>query len=97
MIACYLDLSTGHLTRTTQHLLAMNTKTLGWPAMTIADYTYGWFVTVPAFDDPEILAQRCALPDDLQDVLTHAYTEGCQLIRFDADGDQLDDLPYYED
>jgi hypothetical protein len=75
----------------------MNPKTLGWPAMTVADYTYGWFITVPDLGQEDIARQMQAMPQDLQDVLTHAYTEGCHLIRFDTDGDAIHSLPYYED
>jgi hypothetical protein len=101
MIARYLDLSTGHLMLDTRQALSDSTEqdrlAHGWPAMTVAEYYEGWFITVPPFDDPEVLAQRSALPDDLYNVLTHAFNEGCQLVRFDADGDRLDGLPYYED
>lgn len=88
----YLDLSTGHLTKETMDNLSYDTGRHGWPAMSIASYAYGAFVTVPDFKE----ADCSNLPDDLRAVLRHAYDEGCELVRFDADGEERDDLPTFE-
>lgn len=96
----YIDLSTGHLTVATRSMLdrfdASDRMAVGWPAMTIAGYEYGWFISVPAFDLPDIAEQCKALPKDLSDVLSYAYRHGAQLVRFDADGWTYD-LPTYKD
>ena len=96
----YLDVSTGHLSVATRNMLerfdASDRMSVGWPAMTIAAYPHGWFVTVPPFGVPDIAEQCKALPQDLYDVLCHAYKGGAELVRFDTDGEQID-LPTYED
>ena len=99
MINTYLDLSTAHLTARTLEQLqkrqgADNTPALGWPALTIANYPAGVFVSVPCLDLIGI-AQMQNLPSDLSEVLRYAYRRGCYLVRFDADGDNIG-LPIYE-
>lgn len=103
MIHTCLDLSTGHLTRRTMGLLdsflpenhVSKLEEWGWPAMTIATYDHGCFVTVPEHDHTSI-DQREALPRDLRDVLVYAQLLGIPLLRFDSDGDVIDGLPTYE-
>lgn len=97
MIAKYLDLSTCYLRKETMSTLSsaphgLNQR-LGWPAMTIAPYWRGAFVTVPSemTDD-----QLNALPSDLEEVLSYARLQDAALVRFDADGDDHLDLPTYD-
>lgn len=92
MTKIYLDLSTGHLTKVTMDSLSYGTGRQGWPAMTIASYTYGVFVSVPDFG-----TQDCSgLPADLVKVLRLAAELGCELVRFDADGDVHIFLPTFD-
>lgn len=97
----YLDLSTGHLSKQTMELLEragdrtqVATETAKWPAMTIAAYAHGMFVTVP---DPDVsYAQYGEMPSDLADVVHHAQVNGINLLRFDSDGDWIKGLPTFE-
>lgn len=97
MLFTYLDLSTGHLMRSTiEHLEVLaqpDQFDSSWPAMTIASYPNGFFVTVPTIAEPEQIA---ALPVDLVAVIAHARQRGAALLRFDSDGEQVDGLPFYE-
>lgn len=99
MIHTYLDLSTDHLAQETMRqlneLTAGDRLQLGWPAMTVAPYEYGAFVTVP---DPNHvpLAQYGNTPTDLAAVLHYAQRLGIHLLRFDSDGDEIDNLPTHD-
>lgn len=99
MIYTYLELSTGHLTddtRTQLELTADNPiriRDTDWPAMSIATYDHGFFVTVPDEKEQDL----SGLPDDLAGVMRHAQRAGVSLVRFDSDGDALHSLPFYED
>ncbi len=98
----YLDLSTAHLSRDTRNLLdrydgVNNWQALGWPAITLASYEYGWFVTVPPVELPDVAYQMESMPADLRCCLLEASVQGCDLVRFDADGHIDGDLPYYQE
>lgn len=103
MIGAYLDLSTGHLTQETMDKLAVGriAHLSGWPAMTIATYDHGAFVTVPSDAEQE---QWDALPADLRAVFDYAIAQFTgapgqqviQVLRFDSDGDQIDGLEYHD-
>lgn len=101
MISTYLELSTGHLRRATLNELAGCSGAVrapaGWPAMTIADYLYGVFVTVPDLWASDVAAQAKHMPADLLACLKHAHKQGIQLLRFDSEGDELDGLPVYDE
>ena len=97
----YLDLSAGHLTPETREAL-INTSVQGrmasgWPALSIGEYEYGWFVTVPPLDIPGVGAQMHNLPRDLRECLFYAFQQGAELIRFDADGDECGDITFYQE
>jgi hypothetical protein len=99
-IYTYLDLSTAHLTQRTTELLeqvadhkrhdSAGGQPVGWPAMTISAYEYGFFITVP--EHGEDLDQ---VPEDLRTVLKYAQKIGVCLLRFDRDADEQSDLPRY--
>lgn len=86
-----LVLSTGHLTRKTINRIDNNHSDMPaaalWPC-------YGFFVwvdeswrnTSPASDD-------CA---ELANAIDFAAKRGCQWIRFDVDGPQVDELPMFD-
>jgi hypothetical protein len=105
MIYTYLDLSTGHLSVETRSLLdglaelppSYGTLANAWPAMTIAAYTYGYFVTVPALNIVEVRQQAEILPADLRACLEHAHTQGIHLLRFDEGGDALHCLEVFDE
>lgn len=86
----YLDCSTGHLEAATMRALSQGDDMQG-ALTTVAPYTYGAFISVPP--DP---VTDLALPPDLRDVVDAARRQGCHVVRFDADGTTLDDLPTYD-
>ena len=97
-IFAYLDLSTAHTTQATSQLLAeISTEERchrNWPAMTVAPYEYGCFVTVP--DLAETPNERLmTLPQDLALVLIHARGQGCTVVRFDSGADVIDGIPFH--
>jgi hypothetical protein len=83
----YLDCSTGHLTHAT--MVALESETIEG-IITVASYEEGCFITVPFEAEDE------DFPEDLLAVLTFARERECLVIRFDADGDIHDDLPFHE-
>lgn len=106
MIYTYLDLSTGHLSAGTSAMLDGLAElphshgavaALDWPAMTIASYPYGYFVTVPPLNMPDVRSQAENLPADLRACLEHAHTQGIHLLRFDAEGDALHCLEHFDE
>jgi hypothetical protein len=100
MILQYLDLSTGHVKQETMHTLQKLATPYwfdsSWPAMTIAGYDCGVFVTVPPLNEPDVAKQAENLPPELANVLWGAFRVGAALIRFDADGEIDPTLPYFE-
>lgn len=91
MIETYLDLVTNHLSRDTMYLLEQGVITPHWPAMTIAPYEFGAFISVPPKD-----ADMSHVPPDLHDAIRHAQNEGATVIRFDADGAEAAELSLYD-
>ncbi len=85
----YLDLSTGHLTQTTVQELKCDI----FSGITVANYDYGVFVSVPGTsgDIDELTA-----PEDLKHVLRFAREAGCDVVRFDTDGDTEAALPSFD-
>jgi hypothetical protein len=101
MIKTYLDIYTAHLTRATMDLLeniaapasfaADKIHANDWPAMSVAVYEFGVFITVP-----EKIEGCHNLPDDLRDVLLFAQSQGVGMVRFDAHSDGIEDLKSYD-
>jgi hypothetical protein len=103
----YLDLSTAHLTPGTRERLnfygddpgrsvdglRLRLANSGWPAMSIAPYEHGWFVTVPDKKEQDL----SGLPEDLAAVMHYAQVAGAYVVRFDSDGHTVDDLSVYEE
>lgn len=59
----------------------------------VAEYEYGYFVYIGSPDTP------VDLPDWLQNIAEWAwreYPEDCTWLRFDRDGDDIDELPEWE-
>lgn len=100
-IKTYLDLSTAHLRQATVDQLqavgdhkrhdSPGGQPINWPAMSVASYEYGVFISVP--DLGEDLSQ---MPTDLEQVLCYAQRIGLHLIRFDRDGLFDPELPTYD-
>jgi len=88
----YLDTSTCHVSRKTMDLLesTCGTNTFG---CTVAGYEFGAFVSVPGSKN-EI--DETKAPEDLKVVLNYARKKGCDVIRFDADADQVKGLPVFD-
>lgn len=95
MLHTYLDLSTSHVTERTEQQLPQAAAgfRIGWPALTIAPYAHGYFITVP---DPLPGTDLSALPEDLAQVLAYARGLGAAVVRLDADGETTDQLPTYD-
>ena len=90
----YLDLSSGHVSEETMDWLSEATPARSHcTGITIAPYEYGVFVGVPD-DVGNIKDLECA--DDLKAVLRYARQTGCDVIRFDRDGDTVADLPHFD-
>jgi hypothetical protein len=90
----YLDLSTCHVQQSTMAWL--EDAKPGF--MSIANYDYGAFVTVPPTPDElaEDFGHYDEMPEDLATVLMRAQEMGCYLVRLDADGPTLEGLPTYD-
>ncbi len=86
----YLDLSTAHVSRATMDWL--NGPRAG-SGLTIAPYEYGAFVSVPGNQG---LVADTECPEDLKTVLEYARENGCDVVRFDADGRTVDGLPQHD-
>lgn len=83
-------ISTGHLTEETANTEI--TPDFEGPGGLCAVPTPGGFMTYSCGDvseDPEI-------PDDLKQALVWALELGYDWVRFDADGDRIEELPWYE-
>ena len=99
-MASYLDISPVHISESTSVLLEKaaegNTLDCKWPAMTIAGYAYGFFITIPAdmtsTENVELLKN---MPPDIVEVLKYTNTNEHTLVRLDADGEPIEDLPSY--
>ena len=85
----YLDLSTGHLTQTTVQELNCDI----FSGITVANYDYGVFVSVPGTSAD---IDKLTAPEDLKHVLRFAREVGCDVVRFDADGDTEAALPSFD-
>jgi hypothetical protein len=89
----YLDLSTGHVSKKTMEWLnAALPIESHCHGLTIAPYEYGAFVSVPS--KAETIDER-ECPDDLKTVLKFAQQKSCSIVRFDRDGETIEDLPYF--
>jgi hypothetical protein len=98
MIIPTIELSSGHLSRDTVDLLEglpldILCGVKGWPAMQIAPYIFGWFITTP---EAQYLQSPTNLPEDLWRVLNFASIQGADIIRLDSEGRIENSLPHYD-
>ncbi len=103
MIVTCLELSTSHLDKDTMRRLETSTSqerlASGWPAMSVANYEYGVFLTVPDLANAWVVTQLGVLGEqypNLADALTLAQSLGVTLIRFDADAPTNDNLSTFD-
>ena len=88
MLGKYLDINTSHLKEETLNSLSENKMPYSY------DYKEGIFISVP---DKDIIGEEVyELPSDLVTLLEYAWKNDVLLIRLDADGEVVDDLPVYE-
>ena len=83
MLHQYLDASTAYVTQ-------LEARDFASAPCFVSDYTYGAFFYVSSDPEGFSLAEWEAYPN-IKAVLDYARTQGCSIVRFDADGD--DDLP----
>jgi len=99
MIATCLDISAHHVSQgTMKMLMKLDVETRirqGWPAMTVAPYEHGVFMTVPEQQFLGIDALK-QMPDDLHSLLSAARLIGVNLLRLDQDGAIYPHLPTYD-
>ena len=90
-----LVISTGHLKASTRKELDRHAGSdsdrfnNGLPEM--LSWEYGWMICAGGHDDP--LTEF----EDLNDGIRLAWKEKCDWIRFDADGDRVEEISYYGD
>ncbi|SFU37286.1 DUF5983 family protein [Butyrivibrio sp. INlla21] len=84
MIGKYMDVCTSHLTQDTVDNLVIGNI----PSVHAYDYEEGMFVVIPD--------EEHHLPNDLDEVFKYAKQNDITLIRFDRDGEEIDDLPTYD-
>ena len=86
-------ISTAHLTEDVACELAETLPCEDFYGLLHAGTPFGGFV---ACDDPDPPPTMEPLPKCLHDCFTWACDEGFEWIRFDAEGDQIGELPVYE-
>lgn len=88
----FARVSTSHVSLATAQLLD-NTPSETWPCVGGGYAYYGWFVY--AHDENCGVGDQ-RIPDDLFAVMTWARQQGVSHLLFDRDGDQVDELPYFD-
>jgi hypothetical protein len=84
-----LVLSTSHVSAATAKMFDDNDP-IDWPAIGGHYDGSGWFI----YALPTIRSEHA--PAELLKVMEFARENGCDNILFDADADQVDDLPTFE-
>jgi hypothetical protein len=89
-IQSIMVLSTGHLTKTTAETLnADKSEALPWAPQLTWAYGWVWYVDSCTWDSVDF-------PPEFGAILKLALALDCLWVRFDADGPQIDELPFYE-
>lgn len=83
-----LVLSTAHVSYETSRKLDA-----GEVSLPVARWEYGWFVWVDEAAGDDSLQN---VPADLEATLAFAKHLGCEWVRFDADGHEIEELPRFE-
>lgn len=92
----YLDLSTAHISVATREELDLINDVNNMTGLTVAQYKYGFFISVPESAE-EIDACAVKVPKDLHDILKYARKNNCDVVRLDADAERIADLPVCEE
>lgn len=87
-----LVLSTGHVTDPATRKMLTETSPDNYPTLGGSTH-YGWFCYASDENDG---VGRDRIPDDLWACMLFARANGADYILFDADGDQVDGLPWVE-
>lgn len=95
-IQSMLVLSTGHVTEETAKALAATDPTTGklpnWgPHMVWEGLGYGWMWYA---DDATF--EAADFPAEFEAIFKLAVALDCNWVRFDCDGDRVEELPYWE-
>ena len=90
VIRTFLDLSTAHLP---EHLGSHGLS--GEDGVTAYHLPYGWLMWVPPDPDAHA-ADHPDLPPEVLAVQRYARRCGCDFVLFDADADQVGDLPSWD-
>ena len=82
------DISTAHLTEHTcnRYLKQNDCKVCAY------EFDYGWFVIMPT----ELEEMKGVIPNDLYQCLLWAKCNEVDIIKFDCDADEVEDLPEYD-
>lgn len=95
----FYDLSTAHVSPAARQWLEANAwaNANGKEEARVAAFATGWMMHVPLIDDEgeERIADR--VPSDLVAACLEAKRAGCDYVMFDADADESDTLPVYEE
>jgi hypothetical protein len=97
----YADISTAHITqedRDKLHEWALEEVHGGSAPITVAEYQYGFFISVPpqnAFDDKEFI-DSLGFSDDFVELIKLAGKQGADVVRLDADAFVSKVLPTFD-
>ena len=89
----FLDISTSHIAKCDAEALKFRVQPNG--AYLIGTYDEGWVLSVGECDEDETTKGRDYSPE-FYDILAYARLQGAILIRFDADGMEVPDLPTFD-
>ena len=99
----YADVSTGHISaedRDRLHEFALEEVHGGSAPITVAEYQFGFFISVPAeldnADEFENFKDKIGFSDAFLNMMKLASAQGIPVIRLDADGFDHDNLPKFK-
>lgn len=94
MIYKTLDISTAHYSQETDDFLWNVVDKMQDVSFAVIPTGTGFIipVTFPVLDKDDL----AVIPSELAFVMGYAAANGCSYIRFDRDGDIIDDLPTWE-
>jgi len=89
-IRTFLDLSTAHLPE------AVCDRLSAQPGVVAYSTTQGWLMWVPDNPDEHALHSDDPTPEVVLSIQRYARAMDCDYVLFDADADQIDDLPAWQ-
>ena len=87
LIRTFHDLSTAHLPEEVCDRLSAQ------PGVDAYSTTYGWLMWIPDDPDEHSLSSDEPTPDVVLSIQRYARAMDCDYVLFDANADQVDDLP----